>query len=270
MRTVISADRRTIFNFRELADYKELIMRLSYRDFKVRYAQTWLGLLWAFVQPLITLLITILIFGKGIKVNTGAIPYPVYSMIGISAWSFFSFVLMQSGTSLINANNLITKVYFPRMVIPISRSIVGLIDFSIALLFLLVLMIIYKVAPSPHIIYFPLLIVLVIILSLSVGIWASALTIRFRDIQYIIPFLVQIGFYITPVAYPSTLIPPKYSFIYHLNPMAGLIDAFRWSVLGGSFDGFNYFLLSLGMIFLLFFGGIYYFRSIENSFADIV
>jgi lipopolysaccharide transport system permease protein len=270
MRTVISADRQTIFNFRELADYKELIMRLAYRDFKVRYAHTWLGLLWAFVQPFITLLITILIFGKGIKVNTGNIPYPVYSMIGISAWSFFSFVLMQSGTSLISANNLITKVYFPRLVIPISRSIVGLIDFSIALLFLLVLMIIYKVVPSQHIIFFPLLILLVIILSLSVGIWASALTIRFRDIQYIIPFLVQIGFYITPVAYPSTLVPPRYAFIYHLNPMAGIIDAFRWSVLGGAFAAFNYFLLSVGIIFILLFSGIYYFRSIENSFADIV
>ncbi len=270
MRTVISADKRTIFNFRELADYKELIMRLSYRDFKVRYAHTWLGLLWAFFQPIITLLITIVIFGKAIKVNTGEVPYPVYSMIGISAWSFFSFVLTQSGTSLINANNLITKVYFPRLVIPISRSIVGLIDYAIALIILFVLMFIYKVSPSQNIVFFPLLMLLVILLSLSVGIWASALTIRFRDIQYIIPFFVQIGFYITPVAYPSTIIPPRYSFIYHLNPMAGLIAAFRWSVLGGQFSEFNYFLLSVGMIFILFFGGIYYFRSIENSFADIV
>jgi lipopolysaccharide transport system permease protein len=191
-------------------------------------------------------------------------------MIGISAWSFFSFVLTQSGTSLINANNIITKVYFPRLVIPISRSIVGLIDFGIALIILFTLMIVYKVGLSDHIIYFPLFILLVIILSLSVGIWASALTIRFRDIQYIIPFFVQIGFYITPVAYPSTIIPPRFSFIYHLNPMAGLIAAFRWSVLGGAFNEFNYFLLSVGMIFLLFFGGIYYFRSVEDSFADIV
>ena len=270
IKTVISSDRRIIFNFKELADYKELIMRLAFRDFKVRYAQTWLGLLWAFIQPLVFLLITTLIFGKGIKVKTGAVPYPVYSMVGISAYTFFSFVLTQSGNSLINAQNLITKVYFPRLVIPISRSIVGLIDLTIALLLLFIMMIIYKVVPSEHIVFLPLLVLEVILLSLAAGIWASALTIRFRDIQYIIPFFVQIGFYVTPVAYPSNLVPSKYALFYHLNPLAGIVDAFRWSVLGEPFSNVSYFMMSIVIVFFLLFSGIYYFRSIEDSFADIV
>jgi lipopolysaccharide transport system permease protein len=270
LKTVISANKRTIFNFRELAEYKELIMQLALRDFKVRYAHAWLGLLWAFIQPLVTLLISILIFSKGMKVQTGSVPYPVYSMLGLSAWTYFAFVLTQSGTSLISAQNLITKVYFPRLVMPISRAIVGLIDLSITLLILGALMIMYKVVPSHNIIFLPLLILLVIIVSISVGIWASALTIRFRDIQYIIPFIVQIGLYVTPVLYPSNLVPAKYALVYHLNPMAGIVDAFRWSVLGIPFTNVNYFIMSLVMVFLLLFSGIYYFRSVEDLFADIV
>ena len=256
-------------DFKELISYRDLFYILSYRDLRVRYAQTFLGFVWALLQPLATLLIFVLVFGMVVKVDTGGIPYPLFAISGISMWTYFGFVLNQSGNSVIGAQEMIKKIYFPRLVIPLSKAVVGFVDFGVSLLMLVILMIVYKFTPSMNIIFAPLFILLNIIAALSVGIWLSALTIRYRDFQHIIPFLVQFGMYATPVAYPARLVPEKYQLIYNLNPMAGVIQGFRWSVFGGSPPDV-YFYISMGVILSLFVSGLFYFKKVENVMADIV
>lgn len=243
---------------------------LAYRDYRVRYAQTVLGFGWAFLQPLLTLVIFILVFNKAVKVNTGDVPYPVFAMTGMWAWSYFAYVMTQAGQSILNAQTLVTKVYFPRLIIPISKSIVGFIDFVVSFVMLLVLMIYFRVPVSSNIVALPLLIIAVVTLSIAVGIWLSALTIRFRDVQYVIPFLVQIGLYLTPVAYPSSIIPSQYKLLYYLNPMAGIIDGFRWSLLNTPLPDSHYLWYSVAITLLLLVSGVYYFRNVERVMADII
>jgi lipopolysaccharide transport system permease protein len=247
-------------------DLKEL---RHYRDLRVRYAQTFLGFLWALLQPLATLLIFILVFGMALKVDTGGIPYPLFAISGISMWTYFGFVLNQSGNSVIGAQEMIKKIYFPRLVIPLSKAVVGFVDFGVALLMLVLLMVVYEFSPSINIIFAPLFILLNIIAALSVGIWLSALTIRYRDFQHVIPFLVQFGMYATPVAYPARLVSDKYQLIYNLNPMAGVIQGFRWSVFGGDPPDI-YFYISMGVILILFVTSLLYFKKVEDVMADIV
>lgn len=271
MKTIITAGKSyRAVNIREILHYRELLWMLAYRDYRVRYAQTVLGFLWAVIQPLLTLIIFILVFNKAAKVETGEIPYPVFAMTGMWAWSYFSYVMMQAGQSIIGAQALITKVYFPRLIIPLSKSIVGLIDFIIAFVMLVVLMIYFRFVPSINLLALPLVILAVIMLSLGVGIWLSALSIRFRDIQYIIPFLVQIGMYVTPVAYPSSRIPSEYLTWYYLNPMAGVIDGFRWAVLKTPLPEFQFLIYSTLVTFIIFISSVYYFRRVERVMADIV
>jgi lipopolysaccharide transport system permease protein len=270
LKTNITASRPWSLNLKEIFSYRELLWMLAYRDFKIRYAQTVLGILWAVIQPLLTLLIFILVFKKAAKVDTGSVPYPIYAMTGMWAWSYFSYVMTQAGQSIINSQSLITKVYFPRLIIPISKSLVGFIDFIIVFVMLVILMISYRVAPSSNIIALPVVILSVVLLSLALGIWLSALTIRFRDFQYVIPFMVQIGLYVTPVAYPSSLIPENYKPLYYLNPMAGVIDCFRWSLLGSPLPEQKYLIYSAAIIVLLFLSGVYYFKRVENTIADII
>lgn len=270
MKTNITASRHWALNLKEIFSYRELLWMLAYRDFKIRYAQTALGILWAVIQPLLTLLIFVLVFKKAAKVDTGSIPYPVFAMTGMWAWSYFSYVMTQAGQSIINSQSLITKVYFPRLIIPVSKSIVGFIDFSIVFIMLVILMVGYRVLPSANVIALPVVILSVILLSLALGIWLSALTIRFRDFQYVIPFMVQIGLYVTPVAYPSSLIPDKYKALYYLNPMAGVIDSFRWSLLDTPLPESKYLIYTAAVIVLLFVSGVYYFKKVENTIADII
>lgn len=271
MKTVIEAGRpRLSLQLKELYHYRDLLVMLAYRDYRVRYAQTVLGFAWALIQPLLTLIIFILVFDKAVKVDTGEIPYAVFAMTGMCAWSYFSYVMMQAGQSIITSQSLVTKIYFPRLIIPISKSIVGFIDFVIAFAMLFVLISWYHVPLSGNIFALPVMILAVIILSLATGIWLSALTIRFRDIQYIIPFLVQIGLYVSPIGYPSSRIPPEYKLFYYLNPMAGVIDGFRWSLLGTPLPESKYLVYSTIIIVLLFIGGIYYFRRTERLIADII
>ena len=270
MKTIITAKRQAGVNLREVFHYRELLWMLAYRDYKVRYAQTAIGFGWAFIQPLLTLLIFILVFNKAAKVSTGEIPYPIYAMTGMWAWSYFSYVMTQAGQSIIGAQSLITKVYFPRIIIPVSKSIVGFIDFLVAFVMLVALMIWYRFIPSSNLIFLPVMIIIVIILSLSLGIWFSALTIRFRDVQYIIPFIVQIGLYLTPVAYPSSLIPEKYKTLYYLNPMAGVMDGFRWCVFGASLPEPKYLIYSAVVGILMLVSGVYYFRRVERVMADLI
>jgi lipopolysaccharide transport system permease protein len=271
MKTIIEA-RRSKFsvNIGEMIQYRDLLFMLAYRDYKVRYAQTALGFLWAFIQPLLTLLIFILVFDKAVKVETGDIPYPVFAMTGMWAWSYFSYVIMQAGSSIVSSQALVTKIYFPRLIIPISKSIVGFIDFMITFLMLLVLMMWYGFPPAANIIALPLMVIAVILLALATGIWLSALTIRFRDIQYVIPFLVQIGLYVSPVGYPSSRIPEELKTLYYLNPMAGLIDGFRWAMLGTPLPETKYLVYSGAIIIALLLSGLYYFQRTERRIADII
>jgi lipopolysaccharide transport system permease protein len=271
MKTIIEAKRSGFsLNFREIFQYRDLLFMLAYREYRVRYSQTVLGFTWALIQPLLTLLILVLVFNKAVKVDTGNVPYAVFAMTGMWAWSYFSYVIMQAGQSIVASQALVTKVYFPRLIIPLSKSIVGFIDFIIAFLLLLALMTIYRVAPSVNIFLLPVIIFALIMLSLAIGIWLSALTIRFRDVQYVIPFLVQLGLYVSPVGYPSSEIPSEYRPLYYLNPVAGIIDSFRWSLFGTPLPEMRYLVYSSTVIMLLFVTGIFYFRRTERLIADII
>jgi len=260
-------------NLKELWAYRDLFYILAYRDLRVRYAQTFLGLLWAFIQPLATLLIFTVVFGKVAVVDTSGVPYPLFAVCGMASWSYFSFVLNQSGNSIIGAQEMVKKIYFPRLVIPLSKALVGFVDFAIAMLFVVILMIYYGFIPSANIIYLPIFIILTIISALAVGIWLSALTIRYRDFQHVVPFLVQFGLYATPVGYQAKdviqRLPDWASLLYYVNPMAGIVEGFRWSLLGGDPPSiFAYF--SFSIVILLFITGLLYFKRVEKVMADIV
>lgn len=260
-------------NLKELFSYRDLFWILAYRDLRVRYAQTFLGLSWAVVQPLITLIIFTLVFGRFVKVNTGGIPYPVFALTGMVAWTYFSFVMNQSGNSIIGAQEMIKKIYFPRLVIPLSKALVGLVDFFIAFFLLFLLLIYYRVPLSSSVFMLPVFLLLTVLSALSAGIWLSALSIRFRDFQYVTPFLVQVGLYATPIAYPGEVVigtlPEWGVFLFYLNPMAGVVEGFRWSVLGqGSLHEVSY--VSYAMVLILFFTGLFYFKKVEKVMADIV
>jgi lipopolysaccharide transport system permease protein len=256
-------------NLKELLSYKELFLILAYRDFKVRYAQTFLGFLWAFLQPAATLIIFILIFSKAIRIDTGNIPYPLFVTCGLLAWSYFSFVMSQAGNSIINAQQMVKKIYFPRLIIPLSKAMIGLIEAAVVFLILIILMIIYNSHVPVQVFLFPLYLLLLIITSLGLGIWLSALSIRYRDFQHIIPFMIQLGMYATPVAYPARIIPPSFQFIYYLNPIAGVIEGFRWTLLDSyAPQTSSYFSYCIGL--LLFLTSLYYFKKTERVMADLI
>ncbi|MEM6523803.1 MAG: ABC transporter permease [Bacteroidota bacterium] len=273
-RLVVDANKKGLsLNIKELFRYRDLFLVLAYRDLRVRYAQTFLGLVWAIVQPLATLIIFTLVFGRAIKVDTGGIPYPLFAACGMAAWSYFSFVLGQSGNSIITSQEMVKKIYFPKLVIPLSKALVGFVDFIIALLFIAVLLLSFKFTPSSNFIYFPFYVLASIISSLAVGVWLSALTIRYRDFQHVVPFLVQFGLYATPVGYPTEMIinnlPDWASILYYMNPMAGVVEGCRWSILGGEPPS-AYSFISISIILILFISGLYYFRKVEKVMADIV
>lgn len=271
--TVDATDSALKLNFKELLLYKDLFVVLAYRDLRIRYAQTFLGLLWAFIQPATSLLIISVVFGRLVNVDTHGIPYPVFAIIGVSLWTYFSFVLSQSGSSLIGAQDMVKKIYFPRLVIPLSKAVVGLVDFGVAILILIFLFLFYGIIPSANIIFLPVFIILLVLASLASGIWFSALTIRYRDFQYVVPFLVQFGLYFTPIAYPSEIVlnnlPSWASFLFYLNPMTGIVDGFRWCLLGGAAPS-GLFWISISAIFILFIGGLFYFKKLEKVMADII
>lgn len=274
LKTVIDANKKSVLpNFKELFRYKDLFVTLAWRDFRVRYAQTTIGFLWAIIQPLITLIILNLVFGKFAAVDTGETPHLLFTIAGLSIWTYFSFVMTNSGSSIIQSQGMIKKIYFPRLVVPLSKAVVGLIDLGITLLILIVLMIYYGVVPSVNVWAAPLFILMGMLSALAVGIWLSALTVRYRDFQHVVPFMVQLGLYLTPVAYPVTAaadkIPEWLLTIYYLNPMAGIVDGFRWSIFGGTAPDSMMF-LSFLMVFVLLISGLLYFRKIEDDIADYV
>ncbi|MFH0895775.1 MAG: ABC transporter permease [Bacteroidota bacterium] len=268
--TVIDAKKkRVFFDLKELYRYRDLLFILTYRDIRVRYAQTFLGLAWAVLQPLCILLILTFIFGNIIPVDTLNIPYPLFAISGMAGWTYFSFVMSQAGDSIISHQSMIQKIYFPRILIPFSKAMTGLIDFAISLLFVLVLLIYYRHSPGASLLYLPVFVLLTLITSLAAGIWISALTVRFRDFKHIVPFIVQLGLYATPVGYPSSLVPEKYQMIYFLNPMAGIVEGFRWCLLNTAAPP-QHIWISFAVVFLLFISGLFYFKKMEYIMADIV
>ncbi len=272
-KTIIKSGKQSVLpNFSELIKYKDLFYTLSWRDFKVRYAQTTIGLLWVFVQPIVTILILSMVFGTFVGVET-PVPNLVYVVSGMSIWTYFSYVLTNSGNSIITNQGMVKKIYFPRLIIPLSKAVVGLIDFGITFLILLVVMFYYGVTPSANIWLAPVFIVIGMLTALGSGIWLSALTVRYRDFQHIIPFVIQIGLYVTPVAYPAEFaiqkLPKWAATLYYLNPLAGIIQGFRWSLFGGDPPN-GYFWLSIVMVIVLFVSSLFYFRKVEGEMADYV
>ena len=264
---------RSLISLAELNRYRELFWMLAWRDFRVRYAQTMMGVLWAFFQPALTIIILYVVFGRFAQVETGSIPHIVYTACGTLAWTYFAYVMQNSGNSIIVAQAMVRKIYFPRIIIPLSKAVVGLIDFAINALILTVLIIVFQVPVSSNIIFLPIFLLLAILSALGMGIWLSGLTIRFRDFQYVVPFMVQLGLYITPTAYPSEFaisrLPEWGSFLYFLNPMAGIVEGFRWSILGTD-PPVMMSMISFAATIVLFITSLFYFRSIDGKIADIV
>lgn len=258
-------------NLKELWVYREILYFLTWRDIKVKYKQTVLGILWAILQPFLTMLIFFMLFGKFAKVPSEEVPYPIFAYTGLLLWNYFSSALSNSGNSLIYSSNLITKVYFPRLFIPASASLSGLFDFFIASIILIGMMFFYNFTPSLiGLALIPILILLASISAIGCGLWLSALNVEYRDFQYVIPFLVQIWMFATPVIYPATLLPEKYRWIISLNPMGGIIEAFRASTLGHKQINWDMLIISAGIGFLVYLTGLVYFRKVERSFADII
>ncbi|MCC7118155.1 MAG: ABC transporter permease [Anaerolineales bacterium] len=254
---------------KDLWRYRDLLLILTWRDIKVRYAQTFLGAAWAVLQPLLTMAIFSLIFGKFAKLPSDGIPYPLFTFTALLPWQLFAFALTNASNSLINSEKLISKVYFPRLVIPISSVLPGLADFAISFIALIGMLIYYEVPLSARLLSLPVFLILAILSALAVGLWFSALNVEYRDIRYVVPFLTLFWQYATPIAYASSLIPEKWRLLYSLNPMTGVVEGFRWALLGGA-DLNKTVLVSALIIILLFLSGMAYFKRMESTFADVI
>ena len=257
-------------DFAELWRYRELIFFLTWRDIKVRYKQAVLGVAWAVLQPLLTVAIFTIIFGVLLKTPSQGLPYPLFALSALLPWQLFATALQRSSVSLVGNANLLTKIYFPRLAIPLSTVFAALVDFGVSLVVLLGVMAYYGFWPGWHILWLPLIIVFTLLTALSVGLWFSALNVQYRDIQHMVPFVVQVWMYASPIVYPTETIPAGvWRMIYGLNPMVGVIQGFRWALLGGDPPDLTM-LISVGVVILLLVSGIYYFRRMEKTFADVV
>ncbi|MCS6927146.1 MAG: ABC transporter permease [Candidatus Binatia bacterium] len=257
-------------DLRELWAYRELLYFLTWRDVKVRYKQTVLGAAWAIIQPFFTMVVFSLFFGTLAKVPSDGIPYPIFSYAALVPWSFFAYGLNQSSNSLVGEANLIKKVYFPRLIIPLASVLSGAVDFVLAFLVLLGMMLYYGIVPTVNVWTLPFFFVLAMVTALGVGLWLSALNVQFRDVRYVVPFLVQFWMFSTPIAYPSSLLPEPWRTLYGINPMVGVVEGFRWALLGTNTAPGPIVIVSTCVALMLFIGGAFYFRRLEKTFADVV
>jgi len=256
--------------FDQLWKYRELLYFLAWRDVKVRYKQTLLGISWAIIQPFMTMIVFSVVFGRLARIPSDGIPYPVFAFAALVPWSFFSSAMGSSANSLVSSSSLLSKVYFPRLIIPVASVLPGLIDFGIAFVILLGMIIFYGIAPTWSILALPLLVALTLLIALGVGLWASALNVKYRDMRYAIPFITQLWLFATPVAYPSSLLDETWRTVYALNPMVSVVEGFRAALLGRPMPTPAMFAVSGLIAALLFATGIYYFRRTERYFADII
>jgi len=263
-------------NLADLWRYRELIYFLIWRDVKVRYKQTVLGASWAIIQPFVTMVVFTVLFGNLAKMPSDGIPYPLFSYTGLLPWGLFTKAISDAGRSMIANRSMITKVYFPRLSIPLASVLSGLVDFGLAFIVLIGMILYYNYSPNqdyqvvitPSILTLPLFLLLALITSLGVGLWLSALNVLYRDINYIIPFLTQFWLFITPIAYSASMIPEKWQLLYALNPMAGVVEGFRWALLGEGSAPSPMIAVSASIAVILMISGLYYFRRTERNFAD--
>lgn len=267
---IIEAGRTEKQYWQDLWKYRELFYFLAWRDILVRYKQTAIGIFWALIRPFLTMVVFTIVFGNLAKLPSSA-PYPILVFAAMLPWQFFSNALSECSNSLINNANLVSKIYFPRLIVPTSSVIVSFVDFLISGMILLALMAWYNFVPSWRILTLPAFIIIAFAASMGAGLWLAALNVKYRDFRYIVPFIAQFGLYISPVGFSSSIVPEKWRLLYSINPMVGVIDGFRWAILGGEakfyWPGFT---LSVGLVALLFVSGVWYFRKMERSFADVI
>ncbi len=257
-------------NLRELWEYRELLFFFVWRDLKVRYKQTIMGVSWAVIQPLFTMVIFSLFFGRLAKVPSDDLPYPIFSYAALVPWTFFANSLTNASNSLVVSANMIKKIYFPRMTLPIATVLSGIVDFALAFVVLLGMMFFYSRTPTLNIIWLPFFLLLALITSLGVGLWLSAMNVQFRDVRYTVPFLTQAWLFATPIAYPSSLLSEPWKTLYGINPMVGVVEGFRWALLGTETAPGPIIIVSSLVALALLVSGAFYFRRMEKSFADVV
>ena len=268
---IIEAGRSERHYWQDLWRYRELFLFLAWRDILVRYKQTVIGLVWALLRPFLTMLVFTLVFSKLAKLPSEGVPYPILVFAALLPWQFFSNAFSSAGDSLISNSNMISKVYFPRLIIPISAIIVSFIDFLISGLILIGLMLWYGFMPSLHLLALPIFIFVAFAAATGAGLWVAALNVKYRDFRYIVPFVVQFGLYVSPVGFSSAIVPEQWRLLYSINPMVGVIDGFRWAILGGNTQFYwPSILLSLAIITIVLISGIFYFRKTERGFADLI
>jgi lipopolysaccharide transport system permease protein len=255
---------------RDVWEYRELLFFLIWRDVKVRYTQTALGVTWAVIQPFFTMVIFSVFFGKLARIPSDGIPYPIFSYAALVPWTFFANGLHQSSNSLVSSGNLIKKVYFPRLIVPLAAVLAGAVDFILAFLVLLVLMFYYGMAPTANVVWLPAFMLLGVTTSLGVGLWLSTLNVEYRDVRHAVPFITQFWLFATPIAYPSTLLSEPWRTIYGLNPMVGVVEGFRWALLGTDTRPGGIVFVSCLMAIAILIGGAFFFRRMEKNFADVV
>ena len=254
----------------ELWQFRELLIFYAIRDIKVRYKQTLLGATWAILQPVMTMVVFSIFFGRLAGVPSDGIPYPVFSFCALLPWQLFAFALTQSSNSLVQDAQVLTKVYFPRLIIPFGSVVAGLVDFAIAFLVLIGMMLYFDIVPGPAMLTLPLFILLALAAALAIGLWLSALNVKYRDVRYTTPYLAQFWLFVTPVAYSSSLVPAQWQTLYAINPMVGVVEGFRWALLGKAAPPGAMLIVSVVATAILLTGGLFYFRRMEKSFADII
>jgi lipopolysaccharide transport system permease protein len=268
---VIEAGRAERQYWKDLWRYRELFYFLAWRDILVRYKQTAIGIAWALIRPFLTMIVFTVVFGTLAKLPSEGVPYPILVFAAMLPWQFFANSLSECSNSLISNSNLISKVYFPRLIVPTSAVVVSFVDFMISGMILLGLMAWYNFVPSWRILTLPLFILIAFAAALGAGLWLASLNVQYRDFRFIVPFIVQFGLYISPVGFSSSVVPEKWRLLYSINPMVGVIDGFRWAILGGGAQLYwPGFILSMGLVTLLLISGIWYFRKMERTFADVI